>query len=88
MIMDGHTYILTAELTFLTRSREAFNRIPRFYPTVKGHKKSRKARPVVFNKNTRSTSISQLADYHLQKLRRSIPSYIRDSQHRKKNWKG
>ena len=55
-------------------------RLPTFYGLVKIHKSPWKLRPVVSCCGSLLAKISSWIDYHLQSIRHTIPSYIKDSE--------
>ena len=64
---------------FLEEKRFPTNRFPRFRMTLKVHKTPYKFRPIVCCAGTFLNCLSKWVDYHLQKLKRFIPSYLKDS---------
>lgn len=72
-----------AEYVFLARSQDEklfpTNKFARFRMTLKVHKKPHKFRPIVCCAGTFLNCLSKWVDYHLQKLKQFIPSYLKDS---------
>jgi hypothetical protein len=69
-----------AEHTDFKRAREQCEgKIAKFYLTAKVHKTPWKTRPVVASCGTLMNTISKWIDYQLQKIAKTIPTYIRDS---------
>ena len=56
-IINGRTFIISIELSFLKSAREMFNRIPRFYITANVNEDTGKTRPFTFNTNNIAASI-------------------------------
>ena len=72
--------IRPAELTYLRRGlHQRSGKMARFYMTIKVHKNPYKFRPIVSTCGTAISCLSSWLDYKLQKLRRFIGTYIRDS---------
>ena len=55
------------------------HRIPTFYGLVKIHKSPWKLRPVVSCVGSLNAFVSSWIDFHLQSLKQTIPSYVKDS---------
>ena len=54
-------------------------RTPRFYITPKINKRGNPGCPVVSSVNCHTTNISKYIDYHLQRVVKQTPSYIKDT---------
>jgi hypothetical protein len=55
------------------------HRKPMFYILAKVHKSPWKTRPVVSCAGSLLAAVSTWLDFHLQKLRKFLPSFIKDS---------
>ena len=53
-------------------------RTPKFYISPKIHKENNLGRPVISSINCYMSKISKYVDYHLQPIKKEIPSYIKD----------
>ena len=54
-------------------------RAPQFYMSPKIHKEVNPGRPVVSSINCHTTNISKYVDYHLRRIVKQIPSYVKDT---------
>ena len=73
-------YISAAETTFLERALKTYpNKYARFRMSLKAHKKPWKMRPIVCCAGTFMNCLSKWLNYQLQKLKRFVPSYLKDS---------
>lgn len=76
-----HKTISEPEHTFLIRSRSKNpNKLARFRQTAKVHKKPLKTRPIVCCAGTFMNDWSKWLDFWLQKLKSTVPTYVKDSQ--------
>jgi len=78
---NNNFHLTETELKYFFRSLNNINlRIPQFYGMVKIHKTPWTLRPVVSCCGSLSAIASTWLDFHLQKLKKFVPSYIRDSK--------
>ena len=69
------------DIRYFSRALHETNyRIPTFYGLIKIHKQPWKIRPVVSCCGSLLARLSTWVDFHLQKLKKFIPSYIKDSE--------
>ena len=69
------------DLKFFTRAlHKPKYRIPTFYGLIKIHKSPWKIRPVVSCCGSLLARLSTWVDFHLQRLKKFIPSYVQDSE--------
>ena len=70
------------ERTFLRRAKNKYSdQLAKFRMTLKAHKNPYKFRPIVCCAGTWMNSWSKWLDFHLQKLKPFVPTYVRDTSH-------
>ena len=77
----SQTSLSPSERTYFKRAlHSSKHRIPTFYGLVKVHKTPWQLRPVVSCCGSLLARVSSWVDYHLQSIRYTIPSFIKDSE--------
>jgi hypothetical protein len=80
--INKYPYCLSkAEVTFLERGLyKHYDKFARFRMSLKAHKDPWKMRPIVCCAGTTLNCLSRWLDYHFQRLKPFIPSYIKDGE--------
>ena len=81
ILQDNISRFTQDEYTYFQRGFETFQHVPQFYGMPKVHKNKSPPpfRPVISQCRSINAMVSTFIDYKLQKLTRSIPSYIKNS---------